>query len=160
MITQQLLKTLFVYEDGNLLWKKPLSNVCKVGSIAGFVRPPQNYRYIGIEKKYYSAHRLIFMYHHGYLPDNVDHKDGNVLNNKIENLRPCTHSQNLFNSKKPSSNKSGYKGVSWYESNKKWCAKVKVGEKAHRKFFDDIEMANEWAMKTRNELHGEFVKHL
>jgi hypothetical protein len=41
----------------------------------------------------------------------IDHIDGNGLNNQDENLRVCTHAQNLRNRKKPSNNTSGWKGV-------------------------------------------------
>lgn len=50
-------------------------------------------------------------------PDEIDHKDGNPLNNQRDNLRPATHSQNMANSK--SNNTSGYKGVSWDERRQK-----------------------------------------
>ena len=45
-----------------------------------------------VKKRYYSA-RLIFLMHHGYLPDFIDYVDGNTLNTKIENLSAAQHSQ-------------------------------------------------------------------
>src|SRR4030066_295203 len=50
----------------------------------------------------------------------TDHKDNDGLNNTRKNLRICTNTQNLQNAKKHSDNTSGYKGVSWYERDKKW----------------------------------------
>lgn len=44
----------------------------------------------------------------------VDHKNGDRLDNRRNNLRPCTHWQNILNQKKPKNNSSGYKGV-WYD---------------------------------------------
>lgn len=158
-IDQPTLKNLFFYKEGNLFWKNNVTNRVSAGSIAGYVRSPQNYRYIGIKGSYYSAHRLIFLYHYGFLPKNIDHIDGNVYNNCIENLRECTLSQNLFNTKKTSKNTSGFKGISWYDSNNKWCAKVSALGKTHRKFFNNIEDANKWAISMRENLHGEFCKH-
>jgi len=46
----------------------------------------------------------------------VDHINGNPLDQRMENLRICTKSQNLMNSKKSTRNKTGYKGVSFDNS--------------------------------------------
>ena len=159
LIDQQTVINLFKYEDGNLYWKNSVGSRIKSGKIAGSIRPPQNYRYVGINKKYYGIHRLIFLYHHGYLPENVDHKDGDVFNNRIENLRECTHKQNMNNVGKNAKNTSGYKGISWYSSNKKWCAKIALADKTERKFFDEIDVANEWLKSMREINHGQFCKH-
>jgi len=60
---------------------------------------------------YYSEHVLIFIYHHGYRPTIVDHKDRDVRNNRIENLRPADAPLNAFNRKLPMSI-LGVRGVS------------------------------------------------
>ncbi len=61
----------------------------------------------------------------------IDHKDGNSLNNQRENLRVCDNSQNNRNKEKinmPTTSK--YKGVSWDRSRNKWCAKIKFNNKS------------------------------
>jgi hypothetical protein len=60
----------------------------------------------------------------------IDHKDQDALNNKRENLRPATRSQNQANRHKPAHNISGYKGVSWDKLRNKWRAQIKVDGKA------------------------------
>jgi hypothetical protein len=75
------------------------------------------------------AHRLIFLWHHGFLPERIDHIDGCSLNNKIENLRAVTQSQNLQNTNKRKTNTSGYKGVSWSKQRKCWIASITVNHK-------------------------------
>ena len=56
----------------------------------------------------------------------VDHRDHDGLNNQKNNLRLCTHQQNMFN-QISSSGKSLYKGVSWYSKREEWRAHRYVG---------------------------------
>lgn len=67
-------------------------------------------------------------------PDNgmlVDHIDGNKLNNCRDNLRICSHAQNIWNQKLSNRNTSGYKGVSFDSSREKWAAYITVHRKRH-----------------------------
>lgn len=59
----------------------------------------------------------------------VDHKNHDRLDNRKENLRPCTNSQNLANQSIRSDNTSGYKGVYLDSTNKKWTAKITINGK-------------------------------
>lgn len=61
--------------------------------------------------------------------DIVDHIDMNRLNNQKSNLRLCNRKQNAANSLIPRNNSSGYKGVYWHKTNKKWHAQIKVNYK-------------------------------
>ena len=73
-----------------------------------------------------------------------DHKDRNGLNNRRNNLRQATSSQNVANQSLRSNNTSGYKGVSWDKASGKWVAKVKVNGKQQQHlglFSDPIEAA-------------------
>lgn len=75
---------------------------------------------------------------------NVDHRDGNPLNNIKSNLRICTQADNNKNLGMKKSNKSGYKGILWYYYNdyNKWKATIKVNSKTiNLGYFDDIEDA-------------------
>lgn len=56
----------------------------------------------------------------------VDHKDGNRLNNQKSNLRLATSSQNKCNRGARKDNMSGYKGVSWHKQSGKWNARIKT----------------------------------
>jgi len=71
------------------------------------------------------VHRLFFYWKHGYLPKVVDHIDRNSLNNKIENLRELSQSNNVRNSSKRSgkNSTSKYKGVS--REGNKWRARIR-----------------------------------
>tara|TARA_R110001632_G_scaffold194731_1_gene316180 strand:+ start:270 stop:815 length:546 start_codon:yes stop_codon:yes gene_type:complete len=86
------------------------------------------YRQISISvngnRKILRAHRLAWFMAYGELPNIIDHIDHNKLNNRISNLRSCTHQQNKFNQGKYSNNTSGFKGVSFRKPNKKWMAQI------------------------------------
>jgi hypothetical protein len=59
----------------------------------------------------------------------VDHRNINTLDNRRDNLRPCSHSQNMANGKLRCHNTSGFKGVNWNTTAKMWCARIGVNNK-------------------------------
>lgn len=73
-------------------------------------------------------HRLIFLYHHGYVPDCIDHIDGNYLNNAIENLQPINNQLNSAKARHFSHNTTGYRGVTVTKLGK-YEAQIKVNGK-------------------------------
>lgn len=87
-----------------------------------------------------------------------DHKNHNTLDNRRENLRICSHSQNGMNRGKGRNNTSGYKGVSWGATNKKWKVTIQRDKKSlFIGYFDDkIEAAKAYD-NAALELHGEFA---
>ena len=158
-LTKEILNFLFDYKDSELYWKFSLSCKSPKGNIAGSIKH-DGYRRIGLDKKVYLAHRLIFMMHHGFLPEVVDHIDGNKLNNRIENLREATKSQNCQNQKTPINNTSSYKNVRWSKSKAKWCVNLRVKTKdIHIGYYKDIELADLVAQEARDKYHKEFARH-
>ena len=115
-MTKQLVIKLFDYKDGWLYWKNPKSDKMKSGDKAGCVT---NYTRISFKGKKYLAHRLVFLWHYGYLPITVNHINGDKNDNRIENLREATYSQNLMNKGKHKGSRP-YKGVR--KQNQKWSA--------------------------------------
>jgi hypothetical protein len=87
----------------------------------------------------------------------VDHRDGNGLNNQRHNLRPCTRSQNQHN-RRLQGGSSVYKGVHWNKDAKKWHGTIQCNkEKFHLGLFtDEIEAAKAYDNKAK-ELFGEFA---
>jgi hypothetical protein len=88
----------------------------------------------------------------------VDHIDGNRLNNQRSNLRLATSSQNKINRGPRSDNKSGYKGVSWHKQRNKWTARIMVnGFYKHLGLFDEIENAVEAYNQAATKYYGSFA---
>lgn len=86
-------------------------------------------------------HRLICCTSNG---QDVDHIDGNGLNNTRANLRPASRSQNNLNRGKLPSNTSGFKRVFFNRDRGKWFAKIKVDCKEHKRgYFTSPEAAAE-----------------
>lgn len=127
-LTQEQVRALFTYkDDGSLIWKNGNAGH-KAGSIAGCVN--KGYVRIRIGKVGYLAHRIVWLYHHGYMPESdVDHIDRNPLNNRIDNLREVSDQCNIRNQKKRTDNTSGVTGVFWDKSKRKWGAKIVVSQK-------------------------------
>lgn len=159
-LSQDYFNTIFEYKNGNLYWKARPALCLKVGSIAGTVKIHDKYKRVQVARKNLLQHRVIFFMHHGYLPDLIDHIDGNCLNNRIENLREATRSQNSMNKKIPSTNKSGFKNVCWDKNHKKWMVNLRVNQKNLRiGVFDDLELAGLVAEEARDKYHKGFARH-
>lgn len=159
MITQELLQSMFDYhEDGYFIRKKTTSRLGKAGDIAGMLDKKIGYIRVGLFGKNYLIHRLIFMMHHGFMPDEVDHVNGNKLDNRIENLRAATKSENLRNRPTNSNNTSGCKNVSWNKSHEKWSVTLSYnGKKNHIGYFEDLDLADLVAREARNKYHKNFA---
>lgn len=161
-ITQNCLYETFSYKkEGFLVWsvnKAPK----KIGDVAGTIQTNKNgkkYKKITLNRKCYLEHRLIFLFHHGYLPEQIDHIDGNGLNNKIENLREATSKQNARNRKIPSNNKSGHTGVCWDKKTKKWFSYIRVdGFSKTLGRFVNIEDAIQTRKKFESIYFGDYVR--
>ncbi|MGG3470775.1 AP2 domain-containing protein [Neobacillus pocheonensis] len=88
----------------------------------------------------------------------VDHINGNKLDNNRENLRVCTHQQNIFN-KKPMTGSSKYKGVYWSKKQGKWVARIAVDKhKKHIGYFVIEEDAAYAYNLYAHKLMGEFAR--
>lgn len=107
-----------------------------------------------------SAHRIAWALHNGAWPEGqIDHMDGDGLNNRIENLRDVPNSVNQRNQRRPKNNTSGHVGVSWYRRTQRWQAKVNTDAGTKKKYFSDLEEAVAWradmaAMHGYTDRHG------
>jgi len=112
-------------ETGLFIWRE--ARGCKQkGALAGTISAGRGrpYRQIKINRRFYYAHKLVWLVVHGAWPDQLDHINGDSLDNRLANLRLCTMSQNKANSRTYKNNTSGFKGVSRHGD--KWRAYLNV----------------------------------
>lgn len=86
----------------------------------------------------------------------VDHINHDKFDNRDENIRICTRSQNAMNTKEPTTNKSGFKGVSKHRG--KWRAYITINKKQiHLGMFDNYEDAVKARLVANKKYQGEFA---
>ena len=149
-----LLKEYLEYRGGVLYWAKSPNSNAPVGSKVG--SDCHGYLRFKFKGNNYSCHRAIYYLHTGKLPEVVDHIDGNTLNNKIENLRAATKSDNKANSK-PHKGRST-KGAYRLKSGKYMSVIQKEGVRKYLGVFDTEEEAAMEYAKAAPHIHGEFAK--
>lgn len=121
-MNQEVLKCLFDYRDGGLHWKIDRGSNAKSGNRAGRLLPT-GYRSVHISGRRYQEHRLIYLWHTGVMPQQIDHINRIKSDNRIENLRSCDHSSNQMNTADRKSN-SGYRGVKLVPKTGRWAARI------------------------------------
>lgn len=130
-MTQDEVRALFAYEPEAGMLRRVLGG-----------KKEYPWRKIGRDGRYlafshanrtYYLHRLVWLYHTGEVPPMIDHIDGDTRNNRIENLRVCSPSQNQYNSKRKAHNRAGYKGVVFHPKcqRKPWQAKIAKAGRVH-----------------------------
>lgn len=149
MISYNRMKELIYYRSGELYWIK---NHNLAGSIDN-----KGYKRISLDKKRYKVHRIVWYYHHQIWPINqIDHIDGNKLNNRIENLRDVSSSINMYNKQKAyKNNTTGFLGVT--KSGTKFVARLRVGNKLiHLGTHPTKEIAHEVYKNKKSEIINAF----
>jgi hypothetical protein len=148
-------------DTGVFRWKVKLRGPVSVGDIAG-TRHSCGYLKFTHKGRPYFCHRVAWLFAYGEDPGalEIDHANGDRSDNRIENLRLATSSNNQCNIGLRADNACGYKGVYWWERQGCWVAKVQVrGVSCRRVSFRSAEAAYEWTCAKRAELHSEFVNH-
>jgi len=104
-----------------------------------FLAPTFSQRYIAVnlvgsdrKTRRFLVHRLMgIVFLNMEASQQIDHKDGDPSNNRLDNLRVCTSAQNQFNRNITKSNTSGFKGVTWDKGWKGWKASIKQNGKSY-----------------------------
>ncbi|AUR92754.1 HNH nuclease [Vibrio phage 1.176.O._10N.261.55.F5] len=135
MISKDDLDLVLKYDrnTGEFRWLDSLHRNSRSGMIAGCVSTRsggRRVRVIRVMGRLYLAHRLAWLAEYGGFPCwEIDHINGDSMDNRISNLRAVTSGENSKNMKRPVTNTSGFSGVSFDSKNKKWRAKIKVSGK-------------------------------
>lgn len=157
-LTVTRMKELLDYEPntGIFRWRvrRGTRNVIQPGDIAGRVSAA-GYIRIGIDGVKYMAHRLAWLYVHGALEPEIDHKDTIRHHNWIENLRPATRALNCQNQRRANrDSKSGLLGVIPHAASGKWRAQIKIdGKQSHLGYFKTPEEAHAAYLAAKVVLH-------
>ncbi len=151
----------FVDEGITLSWKIRPARMIYPGRVVSF-KNTHGYLVVKLKGKQHMVHRVLWEMRNGPIPAGmqIDHIDGDRLNNLPGNLRLATHSENCHNRGVQKNSSSGVKGVHWDKARKKWRAKAYLGGKIrHAGYFDDLEEASAAAKNLRDILHGDFARH-
>lgn len=136
---------------GELSWMANKGTAVK-GQLAGYIK--NGYRRIRLCSRDYFAHRLVWMHVTGEWPKcDVDHKDRDKLNNRIENLREVTPLENMANQSFSKANKTGYRGVYQRPNGDYYAAIGFEGSLIQLGTYDDPEWAS-FAYRAGREIFG------
>lgn len=174
-LTQEILKELihynpdtgiFTWKPRSIKWFKSLREFNRwnnrySNTSAGNLHKSKDtgtaYNIIRINYKAYKAHRLAFLYMVGTFPtEEVDHEDGNGINNKFANLRLVNHIDNSKNRRKRTNNTSGVNGVHFCRTKLKYIPSISYkGERITLGAFNNFEKA----IKVRKEAEIKYNYH-
>lgn len=159
MIDQETLRAMFAYEEAGTLRRQVITHPNQ--KPYPWWMNDQGYWCGTINKKNYRLHRLIFLYHHGDLPDVIDHIDRDRANNRIENLRLATPAQNLQNSLVRRDCISGLKGAFFRSRDagkpKPWTSKINInGKVISLGYYATAQEAHDAYCKAAKDHYGEY----
>ncbi|WP_299197009.1 HNH endonuclease [uncultured Amphritea sp.] len=158
-LTKDWVCYLFDYKDGRLYWRSTFNSKARGGNRAGKLHS-SGYRRISIDGVLYLEHRVIYIWHHGDIGEyDIDHINGTKDDNRIENLRTCTNSQNQAN-RKTTKGYSIYKGVKYDEGcSKPWRATIQLaGESYNLGSYSSEEQAALAYDSAARKRFGEFAR--
>lgn len=172
-ITLDYLNECFIYDNGRLIWKDRPENHFSTrqgwsifhnryaGNEAGTLSNNKNARrcLIRLCSFPFWRSRLVWAIHNNCeWPQVIDHVNRNQLDDRIENLRIATRSQNAQNQSLLASNNSGLKGVYWNKTIRKWHAQIRVnGKRIHVGCYLSPEEAHAAYMSVARKYCGEFA---
>ena len=182
-ITQAQLRDAVSYDPETGVFRRRVSaaSMAQAGAVAGSMRQNSSgkcYLSFHVLGQYGTAHRWAFLYMTGWMPEQVDHENGNGCDNRWVNLKAATNVSNSRNQRLRSSNTSGQMGVSWHAKSKQWAIRINVDGRVlylgYRKALDEAiavrraaELQHGYApthgkprpLFSKAEIAGEWAKH-
>jgi hypothetical protein len=168
LLTQEMLHAIVSYDadTGVFTWKARPDDLGwttqNAGKPCGWIDTSVGYWRVTVFRTRYLTHRLVWLYVHGRLPPRgveIDHINGDKLDNRLSNLREASHGQNGQNTNLRQNNTSGVKGVTWDQSRDRWMATITTGGKlVHLGRFDTLAEAAGARRAAELNYHGAFAK--
>ena len=158
ILTADRVRELLHYDPttGLFTWLVTRGRTAKVGGAAGNMNGVSGYVAIGVDGRYYRAHRLAWLYVNGEWPvSELDHINGGPSDNRLVNLSETTRSGNMQNQRRNrSDNAAGLIGVGWREKKKIWRARITLnGKQMHLGEFKSPQLAHEAYLEAKRQLH-------
>lgn len=158
------------FETGELIWKhRPDThfrneqiargvNAKYAGKVAGMTNSKTRYRYVWMDSVAYKVHRIIWKMKLGADPvHEIDHINGDRTDNRIENLRDCTKSQNQMNVRVRANSASGLKNIKFRKD--RWYVRITVdGTRKHVGCFLTKQQAIAAYTKCEQEYYGDYAR--
>ena len=156
-LSQERLRELLKYcpATGLFSWLDRSNSRRIYGAVAGG-RSTQGYIVIRIDGVLYLAHRLAYFYIYGaWPPADVDHKNGDKTDNRLDNIRAASRSQNNQNRRRGKSRDGeSSMGITWAPWAKMWRAQISVdGAHRHIGYYKTMEEANAAYLNEKRKSH-------
>lgn len=161
MIAADRVRQLLHYDrsSGSLTWAAPNARCLRPGDKAGYDNG-NGYRRLRIDGRPYYAHNIAWLHAFGIWPERrIDHVNGDRSDNRLDNLRLASASENAANARLSRANTSGHRGVSWHKAAGRWNAKiVRNGTTIHLGLFDRLEDAARAYRRAAHAIYGDFAR--
>lgn len=159
-LTAESARQLFSYDpvEGVLRWKVRRKGI-QVGWVAGHMND-RGYVMVIVNHKTHMAHRVIWLMMTGAWPlQTIDHINNRPEDNRFENLRAASQTQNHGNRRMRRDASCGYKGVIFDKRRGKYVARICINYKTrHLGQFDTAEDAHAAYVAAAQELFGSFAR--
>ena len=153
-LTQERIRELLDYNQETGIFTRKISLLAagREGDVAGTVMGT-GYIEISIQNRKWLAHRAACLYMVGYVPKYVDHINRVKSDNSWDNLRECSHSENMKNTLVRKTSRTGCKNVGIHK-NGLYCVMLKInGKRTSFGYFKDLELADLVAQEARSKYY-------
>jgi hypothetical protein len=151
----------YVDDNSSIRWARKANGGKHIGDLVGMSNVSGGHRIclLTINRKlipFVESNVIWFLRNNNWAESEIDHIDGNPLNNSIDNMRLASRSENCCNTALRSDNKTGYKGI--YPRYGKWSVQIWKDKKCHNLgIYETIEEAIAIRVMGLNKLHGAFA---